>query len=180
MFNALFAGLRNLLSWRPRAQDPPPNSSPDDSYAQKVLTYIPADVVAAWVALSGLLSQSSTTLPHWFSWAVFGGLLGLIPFYVCYLKTSPPGLTSNKLFHWITSCVAFVSWVFAMGPPFNSLSFYQPVYGSIVLIFVTLVIPVMEKRFVKGSGTGGTGTGGGTSSGSGATPPPSNNTPPSK
>jgi hypothetical protein len=180
MFKALFSGIRSLLSWRPRAQDPPPNTSPDDSYAQKVMAYIPADIIAAWVAVSGILAQSNSTIPHWLSWAVFGGLFVLTPFYVCYLKTTPPGLTSNKLFHWITSCLAFASWVFALGGPFSTLSWYEPIYGSLLLVFVTLVIPVMERRFIKGSGTGGTGSGGGTSSGSGGTTPPANNTPPNK
>ncbi|MBS2009747.1 MAG: hypothetical protein JST01_22015 [Cyanobacteria bacterium SZAS TMP-1] len=149
MFSALFSGLKRLGSWKPLAQDPPPNSNPTDSYFQKLVTYIPADIIAAWVALSGILSQAGTTTPQWLSWAVFIGLLLLTPFYVCYLKTTPPGLTSNKMFHWITSCVAFVAWVFALGSPFNTLSWYLPVYGSVLLVFVTLVIPVMERLFIK-------------------------------
>jgi hypothetical protein len=86
---------------------------------------------------------------------VFIGLLLLTPLYVCYLKTTPPGLTSNKIFHWATSCVAFASWVFALGSPFNMLSWYLPVYGSVVLVFVTLTIPVMEGLFIKGGGSAG-------------------------
>jgi len=149
MFNSLFRGMRSFVKWRPLAQDAPPNSSPNDSYFQKLVTYIPADIIAAWVALSGVLAQSGSLTPQWLSWAVFLGLLLLTPLYVCYLKTTPPGLTSNKMFHWITSCVAFVSWVFALGGPFATLSWYLPVYGSVVLVFVTLTIPVVENLFVK-------------------------------
>ena len=175
MFKALFGGLRNLLSWKPRDQVPPPNSSPTDSYLQKVVNYIPADIVGAWVVMSGMITQAAATVPHWFSWAVFLGLLVLIPFYVCYLKTSPAGLSSSKIFHVSTACLAYVSWVAALGPPFNTLSWYQPIYGSVELVFVTLMIPILEGFFVKKKGSGG---GGDTGSGGGSNPPSGSNTPP--
>lgn len=156
MFDPLKKGsYKGLFGWKIQAQDAPPNSSPTDSYFQRLVTYIPADIIAAWVALSGILSQAGTNTPQWLSWAVFIGLLLLTPLYVCYLKTTPPGLTSNKMFHWITSCVAFVAWVFALGSPFSMLSWYLPVYGSVVLVFVTLTIPVMEGLFIKGGGSAG-------------------------
>jgi len=172
MFHSLFAGLRKLSAWKPRAQDAPPNSSPTDSYFQKLVAYIPADIIAAWVALSGVVSQAGTSTPSWLSWAVFGGLLTLTPFYVCYLKTQPPGLTSNKIFHTSTSCVAFVSWVFALGGPFATLSWYLPVYGSVVLVFVTLTIPVVESHFVKAKGGDSGGSGGGSGNVTPPAPPP--------
>ena len=40
--------------------------------------------------------------------------------------------------------MAFVVWVFALGEPFNSLSFYSPVYGSILLILYNLIIPLIN------------------------------------
>ncbi|MBS1994647.1 MAG: hypothetical protein JSS83_29245 [Cyanobacteria bacterium SZAS LIN-3] len=116
------------------------------------MTYVPADVIGAYLAMSGVIAQSAATTPAWLSWAVFLGLLLLTPFYVCYLKTSPPGLQTSKIFHWSTSCIAFTAWVFAMGGPFLQTHWYQPVYGSIVLVFVTLIIPVLERRFVKDPG----------------------------
>jgi hypothetical protein len=165
MLNSLLNGLKGLIGFRIKPQDAPPNTSPLDSYSEKLLKYIPADIVSAWLALVGILTQAVGTLPHWLSWSVFGALLSLTPFYVCYLKTPVPGFTSNKLFHWITACIAFSTWVFAMGGlPFVGLSWYKPVFGSLALIFVTLLLPVLERFFVKappaGSGTGGTTTGG--------------------
>jgi hypothetical protein len=140
--------LKSLFSWRLQAQDPPPNSSPTDSFAQKIVAYIPADILAAYLTLTGMISQVSTA-PAWLAWAVFGGLLALIPFYVCYIKTSPASFSSRKLFHWITSCVAYTAWCFAMGGPFAREAWYQPIYGSVILVFVTLIIPVLERFFVK-------------------------------
>ena len=98
----------------------------------------------------------------------------LTPFYVCFVKTNPPGLTAAKTFHWVTACLAFSSWVFAMGGPFSSLKWYMPVYGSVLLVIVTLVIPVLERFFVKApiapSGTAGSA---GTSGGGSSSPPSS-------
>jgi hypothetical protein len=101
----------------------------------------------AWTALMGILNQVTDALPPWFNWAVFGVMLCLTPFYVCYLKTSPTGFSRRKIFHIATACLAFVTWVFAMGNvPFNTLHLL-PVYGSVALIVVTLIIPVLERFF---------------------------------
>jgi hypothetical protein len=134
------------------AQDPPPDSKVTDSYFEKLVKYIPADIVAGYVAIAGILNEHNND-PLWVTWAVFGTLLALTPLYVCYLKTDPPGLTVNKTFHWVTACVAFTAWVFALGGPFAaSFAWYRPYFGSIVLILTTLIIPVMEGRILYSPG----------------------------
>jgi hypothetical protein len=176
MFSPLKRGLVKFITVA-RSQDAPPDSKAGETYSQKLLNYIPADIVAAWLALVGILSQAGANIPNWLSWAVFGALLLLTPFYVCFVKTDPPGLTTAKTFHWVTACLAFSSWVFAMGGPFLTLKWYMPVFGSIVLVIVTLAIPVLERFFVKGpiapSGTPGSGgTAGGNAPGGGSPPAP--------
>jgi hypothetical protein len=127
------------------AQEPPPESRDTDSYLEKLLRYVPADIIAAYVALDGILRENSNG-PLWLSWAVFLTLLVLTPFYVCYKKTEPStGFHSSKMFHWLASTVAFAVWVFALGGPFAvTFSWYQPVYGSVLLILTSLAIPVFE------------------------------------
>ena len=170
MFSPLKSGFAKFVL-RAKSQDAPPDSKPTDSYGEKLLRYIPADIVAAWVALTGILAQAAADVPAWLSWAVLGALLALTPFYVCFVKTDPAGLAISKTFHWVTACLAFVSWVFAMGGPFATLAWYKPVFGSVLLVIVTLVIPVLERFFVKGpiapSGTAGSGG----TNGGGSTPP---------
>jgi hypothetical protein len=39
---------------------------------------------------------------------------------------------------------AFVVWVFALGGPFASLDFYSPLYGSLLLIFYTLIVGLVN------------------------------------
>ena len=129
------------------AQEPPPDSKVTDSYFEKLVKYIPADILAAYVAITGI--TASVDPPLWLGWGVFGALLALTPLYVCYVKTAPKGFVSSKMFHWVTACLAFSAWVFAMGGPFATFTWYQPYLGSVVLILTTLIIPVLEGQFYK-------------------------------
>lgn len=125
-------------------QDPPPESNSTDSYFEKLIKYIPADIVAAYVTIAGILSEHNND-PLWLTWAVFGCLLALTPLYVCWIKTNPPGIMPSKTFHWAASCLAFTVWVFALGGPFAaSFDWYRPFFGSIALILTTLLLPALE------------------------------------
>lgn len=109
-----------------------------DGYQDRLLKYIPADINAAWLALTGIV-KSVTTIPQsTVLWILFGILLVLTPFWT-WQQTSeprkPPALTQI-----LVSTGAFFVWVFALGDPFSSLNFYQPVYGSILLILYTLIV----------------------------------------
>lgn len=136
------ATARNRFS-----QDPPPDSRNTDTYFEKLLRYIPADIVAGYVALDGILKEQLYT-PLWLGWAVFAALAVLTPLYVVYVKTTPPGLTAAKTFHWFASTLAFGVWVFALGGPFAvTFEWYRPVYGAVLLIVFTLSLPVFESMF---------------------------------
>ncbi|HMY52862.1 MAG TPA: hypothetical protein PKH78_00470 [Candidatus Obscuribacter sp.] len=139
-------------SWRRRlAQDPPPSSNVADSYFERLMRYIPADIVAGYVAIDGILKDGGNS-PLWLTWSVFISLLVLTPLYVCYLKTVPPGMAISKTFHWVASMLAFSAWVFALGGPFAvTFDWYRPVYGSVLLILTTLTLPVLESIFYGGS-----------------------------
>lgn len=109
-----------------------------DGYQDRLLKYIPADINAAWLALTGIV-KSVTTIPQsTVLWILFGILLVLTPLWT-WQQTSepqkPPALTQI-----LVSTGAFFVWVFALGDPFSSLNFYQPVYGSILLILYTLIV----------------------------------------
>ena len=127
------------------AQEPPPDSKVTDSYFEKLVKYIPADILAAYVAITGI--TASVNPPLWLGWGVFGVLLVLTPLYICYVKTTPKGILSSKIFHGVAACLAFSAWVFAMGGPFTMFAWYQPYLGSVVLILTTLIIPVLEGQF---------------------------------
>ena len=141
--------MRNPFRRFFNTQDPPQDSRPDDSYFEKLLRYIPADIVAAYITIDGVL-RSQTSNPHWLPWSVFGALFILIPFYVVFMKSTPPGFTSSRNFNVLASLFAYTIWVFALDGSFaQTFVWYKPVYGSILLVITTLVMPIAERLFIK-------------------------------
>lgn len=125
----------------------------DDTYFEKLLKYVPGDIVAAFVAIDGLLRDQALANPLWLDWTVFGVLLILAPLYAVYRPSSPPppSLQAKRTFHAVAAMVAFTVWVFALGGPFATTfpDLYRPVYGTILLIFTTLIIPLFEKMILR-------------------------------
>ncbi len=130
-------------------QDLPVDAKPTDSYFEKLIKYIPADIVAAWLAIDGIL-KDQTTNPLWLVWSVFAFLTVLTPLYVVYMKTDPPGFGPTKTFHWMASTFAFVVFIFALGGPFAlTFDWYRPLFGTVVLILTTLLLPLFERFFTR-------------------------------
>lgn len=125
----------------------------DDTYFEKLLKYVPGDIVAAFVAIDGLLRDQAMPNPLWLDWTVYGVLLILAPLYAVYRPSSPPppSLQAKRTFHAVAAMVAFTVWVFALGGPFATTwpDLYRPMYGSILLIFTTLIIPLFEKILLR-------------------------------
>lgn len=113
-----------------------------DTYFDKVIKYIPADIVGAWVAVTGLIRSASEIPTASLLWLTF--VVGLVLTAVWTGKqTRVPKkpLARTQIF---VSTGAFFVWVFALGEPFESLSFYRPLYGSLLLIFYTLVTALID------------------------------------
>ena len=92
------------------------NGMKQNNYFAKVVAYIPADIVAAYVAASGALEQAKDTVPiDQVLWVVAGALLLLTPLWI--LVTARDMATSHPAFRAVAGTVAFASWVFALGGP---------------------------------------------------------------
>ncbi|MBN9397271.1 MAG: hypothetical protein J0H83_18630 [Candidatus Melainabacteria bacterium] len=132
-------------------RNPPSDFKDSDSYFEKLLKAVPADIVATYITIQGILAEHNKQ-PLWLSWAVFVVLLVLIPPYVCYVKTEPTGFVANKAFHRLTSCIAFFVWVFAMGGPFaTTFDWHRPYFGSIALIVTRLFFLCWRLWFITSS-----------------------------
>lgn len=127
-----------------------------DSYAARVVKFIPADVVAAWIALTALLpapgpasrpagagpSAGQTDIPIQVHWIVFAAVLVLTPLWtwrVTRESDRPPAWTQATM-----ATAAFAVWVFATGGPFEHYAFYNPAYGGIALILFTLASGLLD------------------------------------
>jgi hypothetical protein len=126
-------------------------SPPEDSYISKVIKYIPAETIAGYQAVIGIIpeiSQSSVTPVF----AIF--LLIFTPLWVLFATKEP-----DEPWAWYQSMVsiaAFLIWLFAINSPFWSwaLSALRVADGpvqppgylrSLVLIGATMAFPLFEK-----------------------------------
>ena len=113
-----------------------------DSYFDRLLKYIPADVVGLWLTGSGLIKTSPDDLSRvGLLWLLF--VLGLV---FSFLWTRKQTAESQKPIAWrqiFLSCGSFFVWVFAIGGPFAELTFYKPLYGSLLLLIYTTAIPLL-------------------------------------
>ena len=108
---------------------------PVDGYATRIVKYIPADVVAAWIAVSGLFHGTDTRTVVTL-WCVFAILLLLTPLWTLRVTMVPnrkPAATQAAV-----STASFAVWVFATGVPFSHYSFYTSALGSAVLVLFTV------------------------------------------
>jgi hypothetical protein len=131
-----------------------PKAEPTDSYLTKIVKYIPTEIIAAYVTLSGFISGGLYTDQQrlFYFWVVFTALLILTPLYL-HVATSESGKTSS-LRHPVAGVLAFAAWAFASGGPFMQFQYkedgsgwYTRTVGSIVLVLVCLCLPLIERAF---------------------------------
>ena len=116
-----------------------------DNYWSRVVKYVPGDVIAAWLALSGLLAGRTTAKTD-VLWAVFGVLVVITPISVLR-ATQEKGLPLARA-QAMLSTVAFAVWVFAIGQPFSHYGFYDASYGGAAIILFTLVSGLIDPEKV--------------------------------
>jgi len=111
-----------------------------DNYFDRIIKYIPADVIGAWIATVGIVSSfaASDTPKDMILWVAF--IIGIIFTAIwTWKQTTVPGKAVAKT-QIIISIGAFIVLVFALGEPFTGLSWYDPGYGSLSLIFYALLV----------------------------------------
>ena len=86
-----------------------------DTYFDKVLKYIPADIVAAWVAVSGLVKSAASVPANTVLWICF--LIGVLLTAVWTWKQTNVAGQPTAVKQIIVSTIAFGVWVFALGAP---------------------------------------------------------------
>jgi hypothetical protein len=107
-----------------------------DTYFDKVVKYIPSDVVGAWVAAAGAVKAAVGVPQSSLLWIVFA--FGVVVTALWKLKQTKLPMQAA------ISTGAFAVWVFALGGPFEQLSWYNPVYGTLLLIGYTLITALIN------------------------------------
>ncbi len=112
-----------------------------DTYTDRLFKYIPAEIVAGYVFVSGVMNRlhdagNERTL-HWILLSVF---CLLTPLYLLRVQKV------MKVQQHIISLLSFLVWSFALGGPFSYYGWYNPLYGEILLPVFTLVVAVWEAK----------------------------------
>lgn len=113
-----------------------------DGYFDKLIKYIPSEIVGAWIAIKGLVASDNDVPQDNLLWILLLIFIFITTAYI-FKQTSEPKKKPAKT-QILFSTVAFIVWVFALGEPFSSLTFYRPVYGSLVLIIYNLAVPLIN------------------------------------
>ena len=110
-----------------------------DTYKDRLMKYIPTEVVATWIFLDGIArSAPGPTQAAMLRWTVFLALLAGTWLYLLRVQRV------TKRQQLAISTLAFAVWVISLGGPFSLLSWYSPVYGAILLPLYTFAIPVIQ------------------------------------
>jgi hypothetical protein len=115
-----------------------------DGFFDKIIKYIPSDIVAAWTAAIGIITGGSTTIASSDKigiWIAFGAGVGLTAAWTWYQTNEPNQPPAVK--HIIASTISFVVWAFALPiGPGSILAIGK--YGSLLLIGWTLVLGIIK------------------------------------
>lgn len=119
-------------------------SAPDQQWNQKIISYIPVEIVTAWTAINGILISLNSAAIYWIAFVILGIL---VPIYIWKFTTEPDLPTAT--YQIIGATGAYIAWVFAMGGPFTKIPgfTYDPQYGTIVLaIYAVILVVLLGKK----------------------------------
>lgn len=114
------------------------SGEPPDDYLKRLVRYIPAETIAAYIALDNLMKVQDKIPKAPLEW----GVLGLMLIYTFFHMKRVRHVSSTSQV--LISVGAFLAWAAGNGGPFDSLSFWSPAFGSAAVILATLAIPLIE------------------------------------
>ncbi|MEV5143452.1 hypothetical protein AB0L14_03165 [Streptomyces sp. NPDC052727] len=136
-----------------------PAAGPAASLAESVTAYIPTEVVAAYVAVIGLLQQPAdrSRTPDW---VVFWAFLVITPLAVWLsmarqektkglpLPVHPGSWPAHTWFNLIAATASFALWGFSLPEtPFQDFGWYKSGYGTGALVIGTLLLGLVSPLF---------------------------------
>lgn len=138
-----------MAHWRPRVVTaagarrtlaPGQPSPPEQSYIAKVVTYIPAEIIATYQAAIGVIPVDAQQALWW---------TGLILLIIAPVWTAVAAKDTREPIPWyqaLAALIAFAIWLLAMKSPLFDFAGGMPGYvRSLILIGAGLLFPLMEK-----------------------------------
>ncbi|MFB3829075.1 MAG: hypothetical protein ACE15B_20070 [Bryobacteraceae bacterium] len=117
---------------------PAPPQVPADDYLARLLKYIPAEIVGLYMTGAHMVSPDPAAPSYPRLWIVFAVCFFLVPLYflIATTREGKPPLWPQI----VLGTVAYPAWVFGIGGPFRSFSWYGGEIAAFVLAAVTLGI----------------------------------------
>ena len=115
----------------------PDTAAAYDNYYSRLIKLIPAELVALYLALDGIVSampQKQILL-----WVVLGIALVGGWFYLARMANV------TRVAQRIITLLAFAIWVFVLGGPFAQLPWYDVNYGKLLVTLYTFFVPLFYK-----------------------------------
>jgi hypothetical protein len=112
---------------------------PPDGFFDRILKYIPADIVAGWVALDGLSGGLSVTV----LWVLFAAIAILAYFWMLkqtHVPGQPPAIKQA-----IVATISFGVWAFALqSGPFDAMAYSSQLAAAVLIVYtlaIGLIVP---------------------------------------
>lgn len=116
-----------------------PAVEPPDKYSDRLIKFIPTEIIAAFLTIQSLVQSAPADFPlQNVMWIVFIFLLILTPLYLWRVQNV------NKRVQLGISTVSYAVWVFTLGGPFAFFDWYNTLYGAIILPLFTLLVAVIK------------------------------------
>lgn len=104
------------------------------SYQDRLLKLIPTEIIAAYMALQGVVPPAYA---KWATLAIAVILVALTPLYLMRLQ----GVRHTGQV--VMTTLAVVVWLYTLGGPFQYWGLYQAWIGSVLLVLWTLIVPLV-------------------------------------
>lgn len=139
----------------------------EDGYIQRVIKYIPAEIVAGYMALGGYLAvEPNAEIPAFYK-GYYISLLAILtiitPVWTYFAVIDSEAINKvvqrkKAIFHALIALLAFEIWVYAIGNDIlkaiicsctnagcQNCALYSPVLASIILVLFTIATPLLER-----------------------------------
>ena len=107
-----------------------------DRYIDRLIKYIPAEIVGAWIAMKGVVPDDKV---------VYGiAFLAATILTAAWIWKQTRVQGQKTAFTQIAiSTASFVVWAYALEQPFKAWGIYMPWLGSLLLIFYSLIVALI-------------------------------------
>ena len=115
-----------------------------DDYLGRLVKYIPSEIVALYLAGTGVIPATDRLM----AWIFFGVCLVGNPVYMTFATRDPAGGKRSLSLQVILASLAFPLWAFASGPPFDQFSWYAShrYVASLLLMIATFAFGAIEPK----------------------------------